>query len=127
MLRQLLVPTRIYVRTFQGLSGFRRAIHGVAHITGGGLEENLPRVFAPDLDAVVRRGSWPVPRVFTTLQRTGSVDSREMYRVFNMGIGLVLIVDPEGRGPILRALKNMGESAHEIGIMARGKNRVRFV
>ena len=129
LLKQLLAPTRIYTKLFDGLlaAGLRRGIHGIAHITGGGLGENVPRVIPKDRDAVIRRGSWDVPAVFQILQKAGSVDMEEMYRVFNMGIGLVLVVDPEARGGVLGQLHKMGESAREIGIISPGKNRVRFV
>lgn len=127
LVKDLLTPTRIYTKIFEGLRALRPAIRGAAHITGGGMGENIPRVIPPNCDAVVKVGSWPILPVFETLQKMGSVDPDEMFRVFNMGIGLVFIVDPEARGAILRELKKMGESAHEIGIISRGKNRVRFV
>jgi phosphoribosylformylglycinamidine cyclo-ligase len=127
LLKELLTPTRIYTKLFDGLQELRPKIKGVAHITGGGMGENIPRVIPADCDAVIKVGSWPVLPVFSTLQKMGHVETDEMFRVFNMGIGLVLIVDPEARSAVLRELKKMGESAHEIGIISRGKNRVRFV
>ena len=72
----------------------KEVVHGIAHITGGGLHENLERILPEGRRAVIRRGSWPVPPVFTWLQRLGEVDQAEMDQVFNMGIGLVLVVSP---------------------------------
>src|SRR5437762_549346 len=66
-------------------------IRGIAHITGGGLTENLPRALPDDVHAVVKRGTWPIPPIFTVIQRLGDVPDEEMFRVFNMGIGLVLV------------------------------------
>ena len=70
----------------------KNVVHGIAHITGGGLHENLERLLPEGVQVVIDRGSWPIPPVFTWLQRLGEVDQDEMDRVFNMGIGLVLIV-----------------------------------
>ena len=91
----LLAPTRIYVRPVrQVLTHYRvkNAVHAIAHITGGGLHENLARVVPPGVQIVIERGRWPVPPVFTWLQRLGGVEQAEMDQVFNMGIGMVLVV-----------------------------------
>jgi len=93
----LLEPTRIYVRAVRQVLGHyktKNVVHGIAHITGGGLEENLGRILPEGTRAEIDRGSWPVPPVFTWLQRLGEVDRAEMERVFNMGLGLVLVVSP---------------------------------
>jgi phosphoribosylformylglycinamidine cyclo-ligase len=91
----MLVPTRIYVRPVrQVLAHYRvkNIVHGIAHITGGGLCENLARIVPDGVQIVIQRGSWPVPPVFTWLQRLGEVEQAEMDQVFNQGIGLVLVV-----------------------------------
>jgi phosphoribosylformylglycinamidine cyclo-ligase len=93
----LLEPTRIYARALKKLLShyrIKRVIRGIAHITGGGLVENVPRILPRDCAAVIRKGSWDMPPVFPWLQSLGAIDEAEMYRVFNMGIGMVLIVRP---------------------------------
>ena len=92
---ELLTPTRIYVKTVLNLLQKYEGIHGIAHITGGGLEENLSRILPPGVSPEIRPDSWSVPPIFRWLQETGSIDPTEMARVFNMGIGLVLVVSPE--------------------------------
>ena len=92
---ELLEPTRIYVRAVKTVYRHyrvKRIIHGIAHITGGGLVDNPPRILPANHAIRLRRGSWPVPKVFSWLKRLGAVDQAEMDRVFNMGIGLILVV-----------------------------------
>src|SRR5207253_1537168 len=93
---ELLEPTRIYVRAIKNLLQHypikRRVLRGLAHITGEGLEGNVPRVLPPGRRVFIKRGSWPIPPVFHWLQQLGGVEDREMFRVFNMGIGFVAIV-----------------------------------
>ncbi len=90
----LLRPTRIYVRdVFEILGKYK--VKGMAHITGGGLIENIPRMLPPGLTAEVRRGSWDIPEVFDWLEKTGGIQKEEMFRTFNMGIGMVLALDPD--------------------------------
>jgi len=91
----LLEPTRIYVRPVVKLLSrykVKKVVHAMAHITGGGLVGNIPRVLPKSCNAVLKKSSWPKPEIFTFLQNTGPVEEQEMYRVFNMGIGYVLIV-----------------------------------
>lgn len=129
LVETLLRPTRIYVRSvLDALHHYRRRvlISGLAHITGGGLPGNIPRLLADDCDAVIRRGAWPVPSVFGLLEHHG-VREEEMYRVFNMGIGFVLAVRPQAAGAVLRRLTRAGEDAHMIGHVRRGRGRVEFV
>lgn len=128
--RDLLIPTRIYVRPIlELLRGSRReAVRGLAHITGGGLPENVPRILARGQDAWIRRGSWPVPEIFERLRRRAGrrLDREEMYRVFNMGVGFVVAVEPKEADWIQRELERAGESVSVIGEVIRGKGRVRF-
>jgi len=91
----MLRPTRIYVRPVRSVLGYytvKNVVHGIAHITGGGLFENLERIVPEGVQVVIDRGSWPVPPIFTWIKRLGEIDEAEMDRVFNMGIGLVLVV-----------------------------------
>lgn len=99
-------------------------IKSLAHITGGGFFGNLPRVFPKNLDAVINMGSWPVPPVFDLIQREGDVPGDEMYRTFNMGIGMVITVSPGESAGLVSRLGSIGTSAWEIGRMVEGDGRV---
>jgi phosphoribosylformylglycinamidine cyclo-ligase len=96
------------------------ALHAMAHVTGGGLTDNLPRVLPAGTHAVVRAGSWEVPEVFYFLQREGGVASKEMFRVFNMGLGMVLIVDPAGLREVLAELRRHRQRAWIVGSVQQG-------
>ena|SRR5436190_632358 len=97
-------------------------IHGLAHITGGGLVDNLPRVLPKTCDAVIETRSWRVPAVFELLQRKGKVDPTEMYQVFNMGIGMVAIVSSKDADRVARRLR-----AKQIGRIERGSGKTRLI
>ena len=99
-------------------------MHGIAHITGGGLHENLARILPPGVGVTIDRGSWPVPPVFTWLQQLGDVDDAEMYRVFNMGIGLVLVVSPYYAESIQQQLAKTGLASWLIGRAVEGNQEV---
>ncbi len=118
---ELLQPTRIYVETVLNiLRDFPLA--GIAHITGGGLTDNIPRILPQSCQAVIHRQQWPRPPIFTLLQEKGEIPEKEMWRVFNNGIGMVIVVGEEYLADILQRLKALGESAHVIGeIVARKK------
>ena len=110
----LLVPTRIYVRPV--LAALRAVrIKGLAHITGGGLVENLPRVLPSNAKAVLAKSTWPRPRLFEWLQRNGNVAEAEMHRVFNCGIGMVAIVAAEDASQAQQVLEREGEKVFRIG------------
>jgi len=109
----LLAPTRIYVRPV--LAAMRTVrIKGLAHITGGGLVENVPRVLPSHVKAVLAKSAWPRPQLFGWLQRSGNVAEAEMHRVFNCGIGMVVIVAAEDAGRAQQALEREGESVFRI-------------
>lgn len=114
---ELLQPTRIYVRTVRLLE--RKDIHGMAHITGGGLIENVPRTFPPQLCARIERKSWPVPPVFDLLARLGPIPEHEMFRTFNMGIGFVLVCPPAAADRLVAALRQHRQAAWVIGEVAK--------
>jgi phosphoribosylformylglycinamidine cyclo-ligase len=121
----LLAPHRSYLSVISPLLG-HPALHAMAHITGGGLKDNLPRVLRAGLRADVRLGTWEVPALFTSLQEHGKVDTEEMLRVFNMGLGMVLVVGQEGLREVLSALRTAGEKAWVIGSVADGERGVVF-
>jgi len=123
----LLEPTRIYVRPIVKLLSqykVKRIVHGMAHITGGGLSGNIPRILPKDCNAVIKKSSWPKHKIFTFLQNTGPVEEDEMYRVFNMGIGFVLIVAEDFADSIARKLSRFGEQVYKIGRITTGTGRV---
>jgi phosphoribosylformylglycinamidine cyclo-ligase len=123
----LLVPTRIYVRCVRRVLGYykvKRVVHGIAHITGGGLCENLERIVPAGIRIQLDRGSWTVPPVFGWLQRHGEVDADEMDRVFNMGIGLVLVVSPHYADSIRHQLTDCGLESWLLGRATAGERGV---
>jgi phosphoribosylformylglycinamidine cyclo-ligase len=110
----LLTPTRIYVKQILALIQ-ECSIKGIAHITGGGITENLPRVFPPGVRARVQRSAWSVPPVFQAIARLGQVEGEEMYRVFNMGIGLIIVVPAEEVRSVVARATALGDPACQIG------------
>ncbi len=123
----LLVPTQIYVRPVRKILTYYRVksvVHGIAHITGGGLHENLERILPKGVQVVIHRGSWPIPPVFSWLQRLGEVEQTEMDQVFNMGIGLVLLVSPYYADSICRQLSDEGLANWIIGGARKGPRGV---
>ncbi len=110
----LMAPTRIYVKPLLALMQ-AVPVKGMAHITGGGLVENVPRVLPGSLQARLERGAWPRPAVFDWLQAQGRVEEAEMHRVFNCGIGMVVIVAAEHAEQARNLLAQHGEHAYDIG------------
>jgi phosphoribosylformylglycinamidine cyclo-ligase len=125
----LLAPTRIYAKQILSLiQDF--SIKGIAHITGGGITENLPRVFPEGVGAKISRKAWPVPPIFDVMSRLGSVSREEMYRVFNMGIGLILVVPPDSVAAVLAKAEALGDRGWRIGemvSMVEGAPEVEYV
>ena len=111
---ELLRPTRIYVRTIKELIS-RFTIKGIAHITGGGFIENIPRILPDGLTARIDRGSWPVQPIFRMMQRISGMEDEQIYNTFNMGIGMVLAVDSEEADAVVCAANSLGEKAFVIG------------
>jgi phosphoribosylformylglycinamidine cyclo-ligase len=104
----------------------RGEIRGLAHITGGGLVDNIPRILPAGLEARIDRASWTVPPLFQVLQRAGGIEDAEMFRAFNMGIGMVAVVAPERADAVLEALRRAGEAAWVAGSIAPGEGGVRL-
>ncbi len=125
----LLTPTRIYAKPIVKLLSrykVKRIVSGMAHITGGGLPGNVVRVLPDDLDAVIDTSAWAVPLIFDFLQAHGKIDRDEMLRVFNMGVGFVLIVRPTFADSVVRQLNRQGERAFEMGSIVKGNGEVRL-
>jgi len=110
----LLTPTRIYAKQILALAA-DYPIKGLAHITGGGLSENLPRILPKGCRARVHRGAWPVPPIFQVLRKMGKVDEEELYRVFNMGIGLALVVSANHVEKLIARAAELGDRGYRIG------------
>ena len=126
----LLVPTKIYARLLSSLKsadGVAGQITGIAHITGGGLAENVGRIIPTGLQAAIDRINWEVPKVFQWIQGLGQIEREEMFRVFNMGIGLVLVVRPTIVDATLSAIRTTGETACIIGEVRQGGVRGVYV
>jgi len=123
---ELLRPHRCYFKSIYPLLQEMPQIHALAHITGGGLYENLPRVIPSDLQVIIDRRSWSPLPIFRLIQDSGNVSDVEMYRTFNMGIGMVALVDKEFAPAIVQRLNQAGESAAIIGSVQRGPNDVQI-
>lgn len=121
----LLAPHLTYLPALRGLLG-HPGLHALAHITGGGLTDNLPRILPPGHHALIRMGTWPVPELFSLLQTHGEVADEEMLRVFNMGIGMVVAVDPEALASVLEHLRSVGQKAIPIGTVQAGAQGVAY-
>jgi phosphoribosylformylglycinamidine cyclo-ligase len=125
----ILRPTRIYVRpVLKVLAGYKvkKVVKAMAHITGGGLPGNLPRVIPKGLSVRMKRDAWVVPPILKLIAAKGPVDSIEMMRVFNMGIGFVMIVSPYFIGPVMDRLRRMGERVTVLGKIRRGGPQVQW-
>jgi phosphoribosylformylglycinamidine cyclo-ligase len=121
----LLSPTRIYAKTVLTLME-RHALKGIAHITGGGITENLPRVLPPGCAAVIDRSAWTPPPIFKVLQSRGEIADDEMLRTFNMGLGLLLVVAADAAEAVRAAAEALGERAVLVGRIERGDPSVRY-
>jgi phosphoribosylformylglycinamidine cyclo-ligase len=118
---ELLKPTRIYVKPMLNLlKNF--TIKGIVHITGGGFFDNIPRIVPGPCKAVITKGSWPVPPIFSLIQKLGSVDAMEMLRVFNMGIGMMIVVAEKDASEVIDRLSKLGEKAYCIGTIEKRVN-----
>jgi phosphoribosylformylglycinamidine cyclo-ligase len=120
----LLTPTKIYVKSV--LEVIRQVdVHGVAHITGGGFDENIPRIFLPGQGFDIEEGSWEILPVFKFLESKGNIPHREMFNIFNMGIGMVLAVSEEDATKVRRILDHTGEITYVLGHVRAGENIIR--
>ena len=126
---ELLTPTRIYVRSVLSLlrsPSLGGVIKGMAHITGGGITGNLPRVLPAGCGALINRSSWEVPAIFGFLQHKGGIAEAEMYRTFNMGLGMILVVSRGEVKKVLAKALRLGERAFLIGEIVRGQKEISY-
>jgi phosphoribosylformylglycinamidine cyclo-ligase len=122
---ELLKPTRIYVRAVTALKE-RLKIKGMAHITGGGIPGNLPRILPKGVHAKIKDGSWPVRQIFRIIKKTGNVPEEDMRKTFNMGIGYVMVVSRSSARDAVSLLKKLGYPAFIIGSIEKGGKGVRY-
>lgn len=117
---ELLKPTKIYVKPI--LSALKKFdLKGMAHITGGGFIENIPRMLPEGLGAELDERSWHIPSIFKLISEVGQIEYKEMYNIFNMGIGMVIAVKPEDAADVLEHFRNCGETAYEIGVVSENE------
>lgn len=117
---EILTPTKIYVKPV--LDVLRSVdVKGIVHVTGGGFDENVPRILNENQGATIKLGSWPVLEIFTFLQEQGKIPKREMYQIFNMGIGMILAIDPKDETLVKSILKSHQEEAYTIGVVTHEK------
>ncbi|MBI5957224.1 MAG: phosphoribosylformylglycinamidine cyclo-ligase [Chloroflexi bacterium] len=120
----LLVPHRAYLDPVQKLWTAGVDIRGLAHITGGGIVDNLPRIFAPGVGALIRRGTWPELPIFGLIQRTGQVATDEMFRVFNMGLGMLLVIPP---AQVNLVRQTLADEIFTVGEIVQGESMVTVI
>ncbi|MBM7568050.1 phosphoribosylformylglycinamidine cyclo-ligase [Paenibacillus sacheonensis] len=121
----IIEPTRIYVKSVLELIN-RVTVKGMAHITGGGFIENIPRVLPEGVNVEIAYGSWPIQPVFKLMQEKGGITNRDMFTTFNMGVGMIVVVGAEQAEEALRAAKELGEDAYIIGKVTEGSRVVTF-
>lgn len=120
----LLAPTKIYVKALKSVKDAGVRVKGCSHITGGGFYENIPRMLPDNVRAVVKKDSYEVPSIFKLLQKTGGVEEKIMYNTYNMGLGMVLAVDPADVDRTVEAIKAAGETPYLIGTCETGEKGV---
>ena len=123
----LLAPTRIYVKALTKVKEAGVTIKGCSHITGGGFYENIPRMLPDGVKAVVKKDSYEVPAIFKLLAKTGDIEEEMMYNTYNMGIGMVLAIDPADVDKTMEALKAAGETCYELGQVEAGEKCAELV
>ena len=120
----LLTPTRIYVKAMKSMKDAGVKVKACSHITGGGFYENIPRMLKDDTVAVIEKNSYPIPPIFTLMAKKGNVDEQMMYNTYNMGLGLVIAVDPAQADAAIAAIEAAGEKAYSVGSIEAGEKGV---
>lgn len=120
----LLTPTRIYVKAMKSMKDAGVKVKACSHITGGGFYENIPRMLKDDTVAVIEKNSYPIPPIFTLMAKKGNVDEQMMYNTYNMGLGLVIAVDPAQADAAIAAIEAVGEKAYRVGSIEAGEKGV---
>ncbi|MEG7530161.1 MAG: phosphoribosylformylglycinamidine cyclo-ligase [Hungatella sp.] len=120
----LLEPTKIYVKTLRSIKEAGVKIHACSHITGGGFYENIPRMLPDGLHATVNKNSYEVPAIFRLMARKGKIEEEMMYNTYNMGLGMILAVNPEDVEKTMKAIRAAGETCYEVGSVEAGEKGV---
>ncbi|MBQ8116530.1 MAG: phosphoribosylformylglycinamidine cyclo-ligase [Lachnospiraceae bacterium] len=120
----LIVPTRIYVKALKSVKNAGVKVKGCSHITGGGFYENIPRMLPEGIKAVVKKDSYDVPAIFKLLQKTGNIEEQMMYNTYNMGLGMILAVDPADVDKTMAAIKEAGDTPYIVGSCEAGEKGV---
>lgn len=120
----LLTPTRIYVKALKSIKEAGVIIKGCSHITGGGFYENIPRMLPEGVCAVIEKNSYPIPAIFGLMQKKGNLEEKMMYNTYNMGLGMVLALDPADADKAVKAIEATGEKAYVLGKVEAGEKGV---
>ena len=120
----LIEPTRIYVKALKNVKNAGVRIKGCSHITGGGFFENVPRMLPENVRAVIKKESYPVPALFDLIQKNGNIEEHMMYNTFNMGLGMVIAVNPEDVEATMKAIEEAGDKCHVVGNIVEGDKGV---
>ena len=123
----LIAPTKIYVKAMKSVKNAGVTVKGCSHITGGGFYENIPRMLPDGVSAKVNKDSYPVLPIFKLLQKTGGIEEKMMYNTYNMGLGMVLALDPKDVDAAIRAIEEAGEKAYVVGEIIEGDKQVELV
>ena len=120
----LIEPTRIYVKALKNVKNAGVRIKGCSHITGGGFFENVPRMLPENVRAVIKKDSYPVPALFDLIQKNGNIEEHMMYNTFNMGLGMVIAVNPEDVDATMKAIEDAGDKCYVVGNIVEGDKGV---
>ncbi len=123
----LIAPTKIYVKAMKSIKNAGVTVKGCSHITGGGFYENIPRMLPNGVSAKVNKDSYPVLPIFKLLQKTGGIEEKMMYNTYNMGLGMVLALDPKDVDAAIKAIEEAGEKAYVVGEIIEGDKQVELV
>ena len=123
----LIAPTKIYVKAMKSVKNAGVTVKGCSHITGGGFYENIPRMLPDGVSARVNKDSYPVLPIFKLLQKTGGIEEKMMYNTYNMGLGMVLALDPKDVDTAIKAIEEAGEKAYAVGEIIEGDKQVELV
>lgn len=120
----LIEPTRIYVKALKNVKNAGVRIKGCSHITGGGFFENVPRMLPENVRAIIKKESYPVPALFGLIQKNGNIEEHMMYNTFNMGLGMVIVVNPEDVETTMKAIEEAGDKCYVVGNIVEGDKGV---
>lgn len=120
----LIEPTKIYVKAMKGIKEAGIVVKGCSHITGGGFYENIPRMLPDGVTAVIEKNSYPIPPIFDLMRESGKLEEKMMYNTYNMGLGMVLALDPEDVDKAIGAIEAAGEKAYVVGRIQAGEKGV---